>query len=101
MCIVFGVAYGTDVEKVRSILINCAVNHPDIITDTATANAPFARLCDFGDNGILFELYFWSINIFRIENTKSDIRFEINKQFNENGIVIPFPQRDVHMIKGE
>jgi small-conductance mechanosensitive channel len=72
-----------------------------VLAETTHTKAPFARLVDFGDNGILFELFFWSVNIFRIENTKSDIRFEINKQFNENGIVIPFPQRDVHMIKGE
>ena len=94
------VAYGTDVEKVRMILVTCASNHPDVIHNDES-NATFARLVDFGDNGIHFELYFWSYNIFRIENTKSDIRFLINSEFNKNGIVIPFPQRDVHMIKGE
>ena len=93
------VAYGTDVEKVRMILVTCASNHPDVIHNDES-NATFARLVDFGDNGIHFELYFWSYNIFRIENTKSDIRFLINSEFNKNGIVIPFPQRDVHMIKG-
>lgn len=97
-----GVAYGTDVEKVRSILMACASDHKDVIHEnTDVSKSPFARLVDFGDNGIHFELYFWSNNIFRIENTKSDLRFEINKQFIENKIVIPFPQRDVHMIKSE
>jgi small-conductance mechanosensitive channel len=69
-----------------------------VLAETTDTKAPFARLVDFGDNGILFELFFWSVNIFRIENTKSDIRFEINKQFNENGIVIPFPQRDPQTV---
>lgn len=94
------VAYGTDVENVRIILVECLKNHPDVLLGKNNdTKSPFARLIDFGDNGIHFELYFWSNNIFRIENTKSDIRFEINKRFIENGIVIPFPQRDVHMIK--
>ncbi len=96
------VAYGTDVESVQEILVTCAASHADVLKDsTHPEKAPFARLVDFGDNGIHFELYFWSTNIFRIESTKSDMRFAINKIFNENKIVIPFPQRDVHMIKGE
>lgn len=92
------VAYGTDVEKVKNILVTCASSHHDVIQKDES-NATFARLVDFGDNGIHFELYFWSYNIFRIENTKSDIRFEINKRFIEHGIVIPFPQRDLHLVK--
>jgi small-conductance mechanosensitive channel len=96
------VAYGTDVEKVRTILVQCASLHLDVLKETNNdARAPFSRLVDFGDNGIHFELFFWTTNIFRVESTKSDIRFEINKKFNTNGIVIPFPQRDVHMIKGD
>jgi small-conductance mechanosensitive channel len=58
---------------------------------------PFARFVDFGESSLDFELYFWSDNIFRIESTKSDLRFLINQKFKENAVTIPFPQRDVHM----
>ncbi|GIV37491.1 MAG: mechanosensitive ion channel protein MscS [Cyclobacteriaceae bacterium] len=93
-----GVAYGSDVEKVRKILMECALQHADCITDPGLKQYhPFARFVDFGESSLEFELYFWSNNIFYIENTKSDLRFMINQRFREEGIVIPFPQRDVHI----
>jgi small-conductance mechanosensitive channel len=93
-----GVAYGSDVELVRKILIECARSHTDAITsDDMKSYHPFARFIDFGDSSLNFELYFWSINIFHIENAKSDIRFMINQKFKEHGVTIPFPQRDVHI----
>lgn len=93
-----GVAYGSDVELVRKILVGCAFEHKDCITsDQMKEYHPFARFVDFGESSLDFELYFWSTNIFYVENTKSDLRFMINKQFKESGVVIPFPQRDVHM----
>jgi small-conductance mechanosensitive channel len=93
-----GVAYGTDLEKVRKLLIACAVNHPDVINDGDTMH-PSVRIVSFGDSSVNFQLLFWSQNIFRIENTLSDLQFAIDKIFKENNISIPFPQRDVHIIK--
>jgi small-conductance mechanosensitive channel len=58
---------------------------------------PLVRVTAFGDNSVNFQLLFWSINIFRIENTRSDLRFAIDKAFKENNISIPFPQRDIHI----
>lgn len=93
-----GVAYGSDVEKVKAILLECATGHPDVITnDPLKKQNPFVRFIDFGDSALLFEVYFWSHNIFYIENTKSDIRFQIDKKFRENQVTIPFPQRDLHI----
>ena len=93
-----GVAYGSDVDLVRKILVACAFDHPDCITsDTMKDKHPFARFVDFGESSLDFELYFWSTNIFMIENTKSDLRFMINEKFKEHGVTIPFPQRDVHI----
>ena len=88
-----GVAYGSDVEKVINILKESALEHPDI-TDKSTINA---RFFDFGNSSLDFELLFFSENIFRIENVKSEIRQIINSRFIENNISIPFPQMDVHM----
>jgi len=53
---------------------------------------------DFGDSALVFEVHFWVNDTWQVETVLSDVRFTINQYFNENGIQIPFPQRDVHMI---
>ncbi|HQA75333.1 MAG TPA: mechanosensitive ion channel, partial [Flavobacterium sp.] len=54
---------------------------------------------DFGESSLDFTILFWSNEVFRIENIKSDIRIKIFDLFNENTIEIPFPQRVVHSPK--
>lgn len=88
-----GVAYGSDVELVIRTLRESALEHPDI----TEKNLVEARLIDFGNSSLDFQLLFFSQNVFRIEKVKSDIRRIIDRKFRENGIVIPFPQVDVHM----
>lgn len=88
-----GVAYGSDVQLVKSILYECAINHPDI---TSEMN-PIVRFTDFADSSLNFEVLFWTNNMFMIENVKSDLRFAIDKAFHEKGIQIPFPQQDVYI----
>lgn len=88
-----GVAYGSDVELVRRVLFECAKSHPSISTEPG----PVIRFTDFSDSSLQFQVLFWSINTFRIEDVKSDLRFMIDKAFRENKIRIPFPQRDVHL----
>jgi small-conductance mechanosensitive channel len=88
-----GVAYGSDVDLVVKILEASALEHPDI-TDK---NLIEARLIDFGNSSLDFQVLFFSDNAFRIEKVKSDIRKIINRKFIENNIVIPFPQRDLHI----
>lgn len=90
-----GVAYGSDAELVRKILIECALQHKEV----ANKPEPFVKLEDFGESSLDFELYFWTSNNFGVEIIKSDLRFMINKEFKKNGVQIPFPQRDVHMKK--
>ncbi len=90
-----GVAYGSDIEKVRDVLIECASQHPDVVKTPE----PFVFFSDFADSQLSFTLQFYSRAVFKIEFVKSDIRFAINKAFSENGITIPFPQRDVHIRK--
>jgi len=63
-----------------------------------TEHPVVVRLIDFGNSSLDFEILFWSRNIFYIEQTKSEIRFTIVEGFRKAGIVIPFPQRDVHII---
>ena len=88
-----GVAYGSDVELVKNVLMECARAHKDI-TDSPP---PFVRFNDFGDSSLDFQLFFFTYNAFRVENIKSDLRFVIDRKFRENNITIAFPQRDVHI----
>ncbi len=87
-----GVAYGSDVDLVIKILKESALEHPEI----THRESILARFIDFGSSSLDFELLFFSDNVFRIENVKSDIRRIINRKFIENNVTIPFPQVDLH-----
>lgn len=93
-----GVSYSSDERLVRDVLYSCASEHPEVINNRPEMK-PIVRIIDFGNSSVDFEILFWSANMFWIENIKSDIRFKIREKFREHNIVIPFPQRDVHMIK--
>ncbi|MBC8314954.1 MAG: mechanosensitive ion channel [Bacteroidetes bacterium] len=93
-----GVSYSCNEVQVRDILYQCVSEHTEVINDQPEIK-PIVRIIDFGDSAVIFEILFWSHNMFWIENIKSDIRFNIRKKFHEHGIVIPFPQRDVHWKK--
>ena len=88
-----GVAYGSDVDRVIEILEESALEH----SDTDHGDLIEARLVNFGNSSLDFEVLFMSQNIFRIGKVKSDIRRVINKKFIENDISIPFPQMDLHL----
>jgi small-conductance mechanosensitive channel len=88
-----GVAYGSDIDLVLEILRKSALEHPEI-KDGSLTNV---RFLNFGNSSLDFELLFFSKNIFRIENVKSEIRIIINRKFIENKITIPFPQIDLHL----
>jgi len=88
-----GVAYGSDVDLVKNLLLEAAEEHPEVSKEPS----PFVRFTDFGESSLDFQLLFWSKNMYRIENVLSDLRFSIDKKFRNHGVNIPFPQRDVHI----
>ncbi len=90
-----GVVYGSPVGQVEELLIQAAKENEKILTSPE----PFVVFNDFGDNALIFEVYFW-ITIHRIIERRlieSSVRFRIDDLFREAGIVIAFPQRDVHI----
>lgn len=91
-----GVAYGSDVEKVKRILLKIADDHPDVLTD-GSAPAPFVLFREFADSSLNFELRCHIRNIDNRLRVISEINFAIDKAFREEGITIPFPQRDLHI----
>lgn len=88
-----GVAYGSDTKLVKNILLKVASEHPEIVEHPN----PFVRFTNFGNSSLDFELHFYSRNFIRIEDVKSDLRFDIDHAFRENNVEIPFPQRVVWM----
>jgi small-conductance mechanosensitive channel len=89
-----GVSYGSNPEQVREILLGVAVAHPDVLTDPK----PEVLFVAFGDSSLNFELRIWTSN--QVQTPKrltSDLYFTIFRRFREEGIEIPFPQRDLHL----
>lgn len=88
-----GVAYGSDVDLVKGILLQAAENVKGILDNPE----PTVFFEDFGDSSLNFKLMVTLGDSFQAVKPKSDLRFEINRLFKEHNITIPFPQRDVHI----
>jgi small-conductance mechanosensitive channel len=89
-----GVAYGSDLEKVRDLALEAAGDTKRVLQDPQ----PGFRLMGFGDNAINVELRVW-INDPQhgVHSVKSDLLWGLWRRFRDHGIEIPFPQRDVHL----
>ena len=96
-----GVSYESDENLVKKVLLEVANSHPDIIKemnpDLPDVVPPFIRFIRFGDSSLDFEMLAWVPNVMRRLEIISDLHFMIRKKFREHGIVIAFPQRDVHV----
>jgi small-conductance mechanosensitive channel len=89
-----GVAYGSDLEKVRDLMFQAAEDTERVLKDPK----PSFRLMGFGDNTINVELRVW-INDPQhgIHSVKSELFWDFWRRFKEHGIEIPYPQRDIHL----
>jgi small-conductance mechanosensitive channel len=92
-----GVAYGSDVEKVRELLLEVAMENSKV----SKAKEPNVLFNNFGDSSLDFVLRFSTSQSFILPIIKSELRFAIDKKFRENNIQIPFPQRDIHIIENK
>ncbi len=90
-----GVAYGSDVEKVSRLLLECAQQHSAVLKKPE----PFVLFDDFGDSALIFSVKFHLEDSFTSPQISSDIRYKIDKAFRENQVTIPFPQRDIHVYQ--
>ena len=85
--------YNSDVSEVMQILQTATENAPAVSKDPK----PFVRFTEYGESAMIFNVYFWTSDVFRVENLKSDLRVKYYHAFKEHGIEIPFPQRVIHM----
>jgi len=88
-----GVSYGSDVDLVIKVLEDSAIEHEDV----GDKQIVEARLLNFGNSSLDFQVLFYTEDIFSIEKIKSDIRRIIHKNLASNNIAIPFPQLDLHI----
>jgi potassium efflux system protein len=90
-----GVAYGSPVRTVEALLQQAIAEQDAILTQPA----PRVLFADFGDNALTFNALFWihARTILERRQIESDLRFRVDRLFADAGIVIAFPQRDVHL----
>lgn len=90
-----GVYIGEDVQKVREVLLQSVVGHPEVLTEPAA----WVMLNEFGESSIRFHLNYFIDNSFDNDKIASEIRFRIDELFKENDIKLPVPvlrlQKDV------
>ena len=92
-----GVSYKEDPEKIRSVLLKVAEKHPGVLKKPETV----VLFDEYGDSSINFYLVVWTSDyINRPRVLKSELYYEIFRRFKEEGIEIPFPQRDLHLKSG-
>lgn len=90
-----GVSYKEDPEKVKKILMEVAETNPHVLSNPA----PDVFFDEYGDNSINFMLGVWTTtHTDKPPVLKSELYFEIFRRFREEGVEIPFPQRDIHII---
>jgi len=90
--IAIGAAYGTDPDRVIDILGQIAAANPNVHKQPA----PLITFDQFGDSSLNFTLRFWS-SLDSWLQVRSELNKQIAREFEENGIEMPFPQRDLHL----
>ncbi|HMP81493.1 MAG TPA: mechanosensitive ion channel [Verrucomicrobiota bacterium] len=94
----FGVAYGSDVPKLKRVLLDVATHHPAVLKEPG----PALFFTGFGDSSLNFELSVWTVELLHNPmRFRSDLYYEIEQALRDNHIEIPFPQRDLHIRSGE
>lgn len=88
-----GIAYGSDVTKAMALMKEAAEEHANVIEDPA----PSVTFESFGDNALSLYLRAFLPSMENRIGTVTDLHAAINSKFNDAGIVIAFPQRDVHL----
>ena len=90
-----GVAYGSPVKRVAELILEAVHAQPEVKAEPEVS----VVFEDFGDSALIFDTYFWSDvgGEKMLREIRSEIRFRITDLFEQNGITIAFPQRDVHV----
>jgi small-conductance mechanosensitive channel len=92
-----GVSYKEDPQKIKKILLEVAKNNSGVLN----LPEPDVLFDEFGDSSLNFSLRVWTSEyINRPKVLKSQLYYEIFRKFKEEGVEIPFPQRDLNLGSG-
>lgn len=92
-----GIAYGSDVEKFRRAMMEVALAQPEVLDEPA----PNVFFIGFGESSLDFEVAVWTAEMLRNpKRFRSELNYAIERALRQNGIEIPFPQRDLHIRSG-
>jgi len=91
--LIIGVAYGSDIDKVKTLLKGLLTNREDIMTDPT----PSVFLHNLNESSVDFRMFFWAADINTWLELKSRVLADIYTIFAKEGIEIPFPTQDLHL----
>ena len=90
-----GIAYGSDVDLVKKLLLEGAQKHEDVVHEAP--NEPIVLFSRFGENALIFDLWCVIHDVNKKYVVVSDLNFAIDAAFRQHHITIAFPQREVHI----
>jgi small-conductance mechanosensitive channel len=93
--VTIGIAYGSPVEQTQDLIEAAVREHPDVLSYPA----PLVLFEDFGESALMFSVYYW-LDLAHVADrllVASEIRVNLNRRLTEAGIVLAYPQRDVHL----
>ncbi|WP_019487216.1 MULTISPECIES: mechanosensitive ion channel family protein [Kamptonema] len=91
-----GVSYNSDVNAVKTALLEAGTGHPDVLS----VPPPQVLFKGFGDSALNFELRVWTAQPSKQFLIKSDLYYRIEANLRQHKIEIPFPQRDLNIRTG-
>lgn len=85
------IEYQTDIRQVEKILLDIVSKNPTVVQNPK----PFVRFNEFAESILSFSVFFWTQDLFKVENICSEIRFQIFERFNKHKIKMPFTQEEI------
>ena len=90
-----GVAYGSDTLQVKTLLLQAANHHDEVIK--SGQNKPSVLFCSFGESNLVFQVWCLIKDANKKSSVQSDLNFAIEQLFREHNISMAYPQRDIHL----
>ncbi|MFQ5910796.1 MAG: mechanosensitive ion channel family protein, partial [Thermoplasmata archaeon] len=97
LSLTIGVDYDSDLDKVKRVMVEAAKGHSHVLQEGP--KMPYARVEEFGDSAIVMKMKLWIDNADKRNRYAGEIRELISRAFKREGIVSPFPSRDVYIRK--